>query len=407
MQHRQDENLPYSLSFWCQVETSKIFAKERDMQDWLVERLRRDNQGFGELIINPDYLTTVEPTTHADTRFLESYRRAMDALDAVEVLVVNQNIATDERDKLQPDLVLYDQYKGAIVVVELKNRRAATREAGTELGAYAAAVRTYVPFIAAADVVSVIISSEWPTLLRRFVFNEIVWFGRTVICLEPALGPDEAVSLSIKKIDAFTGRNATKAISASDLTGHILSLKPPQAGFPRTHVAQMRLAGMAMTRRGISLGSNGFAFLWKTNNTDAPYSFTLVDVSPMRDLFHLCDSAPPHKGINAFHLALIKTKNMWGTPDLSRSLTEIREHAKSFLKSCCHTHLEGAMNWQDLLEDMLDNRTRFIGFYAWGVFGDAYHLKLAEKAARSGSTVHDSVEVGWETISELVIDDAD
>lgn len=336
---------------------------------------------------------------------MESYRRAILALECVKILVVNKNIAIDEREKLQPDLVLYDEYKGAIVVVELKNRSAATREAGTELGAYAAAVRTYMPFIAAGDIVSVIVSSEWPTLLRRFIFNEIVWFGRTVICLEPTLGSDEAVVLSIKEIGCFTGRNSSKAIMASDLTGHILSLKPLKTGFPRTHLAQMRMAGLAMTRLGTTLGSNGFAFLWKTNDADAPYSFTFVDVSSMRDLSHLCDGGPPYKPINAFHQALIETKREYGSPDLSRSLTEIREHAKAILRSCSRPALEGAMDWHDLSIDMSTNCTRYIGFYAWGVFADAYHLKLAEKAARSGSTVHDSVEVGWDTIYELVNDD--
>lgn len=383
------------------MDKRKIFADEKAMQDCLVGQIHCDNHALGELIVNPEYLSDAAPTTYSETRFFESYRRAMAALECVKVLVVNKNIAVEKREKLRPDLVLYDEYKGAIIVVELKNRAAATREAGTELGAYAAAVRTYMPFIAAGDIVSVVISSEWPTLLRRFVFNEIVWFGRTVICLEPSLSPEGHVTLSIMQIDTFTGRNTAKAIRASDLTGHILSLKPPKNGFPRTHVAQMRMAGLAMTHRGTALGNNGFAFLWKTNDSDAPYSFSLVDVSPMQDLFHLCQNGPPYRPINAFHNALFK---VGGSPDLSRSLTEIREHAQSFLKLCSIPHLESAMDWHGIAQDMLENGTEAIGFYPWGVFADAYHLKLARNAMQTGSTKHDAVGVGWDTISELVKD---
>src|SRR5689334_14728819 len=78
-----------------------------------------------------------------------------------------------------------------------------SRQAGTEAGAYAGELRSHLPFLSDGDVVNVLISSVWPTLLRHYVAHEILWIGRKVLCLEP-VEVGESHSLKIVEPARFT-----------------------------------------------------------------------------------------------------------------------------------------------------------------------------------------------------------
>lgn len=102
-----------------------------------------------------------------------------------EIIVENKNISLDDKDILRPDFILYSAENQGMVILELKNISNATRQAGTELSAYAAEIRSQLIYMSDADMINVIISSEWPTLLCHYVSHEILWMDRKILCLKP------------------------------------------------------------------------------------------------------------------------------------------------------------------------------------------------------------------------------
>lgn len=381
----------------------KLFDSEAAMQEWLEGVLKNDNMAFEALVSNSCYIENFTAKGYAEEKFVESYNLAWGALTYVEILTADTNISLKKMEALRPDFILYDQEKESIIVVELKNRAQATREAGTEIGAYAAAIRKYMPLLADSDIVNVIVSDAWPPLLRHFIFNEVVWLGRSVICMEPWKESGKK-RLRIKDIRSFTDTEQATKIPMNALGGHVIGLEclGPQGESLSRYVPRMRLAGMAMARKGTALRSHGFAFLWQVDDEHVPYCFTLVNVAPLLDLGHLAEQDPPLSPVNAFAERLRHLVQQYDPGGHTRSLSLIDKHARIFMNQWCKPSSEAYCDWESLKEDIRAKKVKMLGFYPWGVFAEAFHRKLAQRISKGEAATHDHCATGWETISELV-----
>ncbi len=164
----------------------KIFESESFMQQWLSEQFAR-GKSLADLVSNLEEYDSPfsEKETFSLRKVIDAFKFCLSSFDNNEVLVENKDISLSDKDILKPDFLLYAPGTQSVIVIELKNIKSPTRQVGTEFGAYAAEVKTHLPFLADNDVINVIISSEWPTLLRHYVFNDIVWLDRKLICLQP------------------------------------------------------------------------------------------------------------------------------------------------------------------------------------------------------------------------------
>ena len=384
---------------------AKLFDSEQEMQEWLRLAFSQDND-FSSLIVNGEYIEALKPTGFIERKFATSYRMAWRALQYVEVLTDNQNIALMKGEVLRPDFMLYGQESQTIAVVELKNLPNTTREAGTEFGAYAAAIRSYLPFLADGDVISVLISTDWPTLLRHFVRNEILWLGRTVICLEP-IRRGRKFALEIKGIDHFLQTESSVKFSADTVGGLCLSLHDyGRQGLDR-HVMQMRAAGAAMASQGSALKSHGFAFLWKDHRSDipAPYCFTIANIASFQTLTRLLVGPPPYKTVNRTHKKLLEIVRNFDPQGHGVSLHEIARRGREFLQSCSSPQIEFGTDWANLKTDINENSEKMMGFYPWGFFAEAFHEHLKAEYDRGNHNVApDCPRIGWKVVEELVAD---
>lgn len=163
-----------------------LFNSESEMQSWLEDELKNLHD-FAELIENKDYLEN--PDTIAGTilekKYLNSFSETLSSLYSNVLISQNENISLSKRNILKPDLILYSGDNEGVVIIELKNAISATRQLGTEILAYANEIKSYLPLISDNDIYFVIISNEWPTLLKHFIFYEIYWQNKNIICLEP------------------------------------------------------------------------------------------------------------------------------------------------------------------------------------------------------------------------------
>lgn len=271
----------------------KLFEDEGSMQRWLSNKFA-DGKSLSDFIVNYEHFGKAEDSKNQSfsvQKVMDSFGFCLSSFDNNEVIVENENISLSEGDILMPDFLLYAPVTQSVIIIELKNIKGPTRQVGTEIGAYAAEVKTHLPFMADGDIINVIISSEWPTLLRHYVFNDIVWLQRKIICLKPVSNVD-GISLEILPPDLIADSSPEIKISAQQLGGYHLCLYDDKLHCGGDYYRmeenenQMRSALAAMGAKGNSLRTHGFAFLWRHvfEVGLAPYNITIVNLSAFQSL---------------------------------------------------------------------------------------------------------------------------
>lgn len=390
----------------------KIFESEANMQNWLSNKFA-NGESLSEMIINYDEYkeNACIKTGHMVTDKLnDTYLYCLESFVINEVITENQDISLEPKDRLCSDFLVYAPETQSVIIIELKNIHGPTRQAGTEIGAYAAEVRTYLPFIAEGDVITVIISNEWPTLLLHYAFNEIFWLQKKLICLKPQQ-TDEGVQLSIVDLNALFRTSIQTSISSQQLGGYQLCLYDDELykGGDYNRIAayetQMRIALQAMANRGNSLKSHGFAFLWRHcfHVGLAPYNITIINVAPFQSLVNLFkekDFRP-----NDATMQFINVLREHDPEGHGYALEDIKNYGQKFIEDFCSPRTEGFDCWENLKPAIFD-QTDALAFVGWGIFGELFFDRLAIEL-KNGIYDCDSTNplLAISLLNEIIIED--
>ena len=152
------------------------------MQEWLEDALKENHGELYSLIHNAESFEKMYKN-QSKNKILFSFYNSLLSLHETEMISANENISYKKGESLKPDLMLYSYTIESLVLIELKNSSNATREAGTELGAYNYELLSYFPNIPKLDIVHVIISNEYPDLLLHHIRNMIFMWGSDNICI--------------------------------------------------------------------------------------------------------------------------------------------------------------------------------------------------------------------------------
>lgn len=386
---------------------STIFKSEDEMQNWLSDQLK-DEYCFDELIIDREDLNTIVPKDLAEKKIIESYKNCLKSLNVVSVFSENENISFNTSDILKPDFLLYAPETESMVIIELKNLVSPSRQVGTEISAYASEIKSYIPFISEGNIINVIISTVWSTLVRHYVFQEIFWLQRNIICLEPQ-NINGHIKLAIKDARSFIDDSVALKLSEEQLGGYQICLydyglygnKNDRTRLD-TNIEQMKTAISFMSIKGNSQKNHGFAFLWKDNweLSIAPYSITVLNFAPFQSLERLFhdENFEPNEITKRF-IHIIKEYSPTGQ---GQSLDEIADTGIKFLEDFCEPRMESFTTWGSLKETML-NRCELISFHGWGIFAELFSDKLIEEYRKGNSTISSTdPNLGLELINELV-----
>lgn len=387
----------------------QIFKFEADMQVWLENEFER-NKSLADLIINKDEITKYSPNSFEEKKIHNSYIHCLESLYINKIISKNENISlkSNNNKSLKPDFLLYASDTQSIIIVELKNHKNATRQAGTEISAYANEIKSYIPFISDGDVINVIISSEWPILLRHYIFHEIFWLQRNVICLEP-IEKDGNIKLKIKKISSIIENEISLELCYKHLGGYQLCLyddnlqkKIKIKNNLEVYIEQMKTAISAMATKGNSQKNHGFAFLWKDNSIEssAPYSITIINVAPFQLLERFYHNN--NIEINQTTKKLINITCDFNPKGQSQSLSAITRTGEKFLKNFCKPKMEGFYTW-DILEKFMIDRGTLISFHSWGIFNELFYQKLEETYIQGNTQIqNNNPELGLQILKELI-----
>lgn len=385
------------------------FSNETEMQEWLIDELQNCD-GLADLIINIDSLEEFEVKSTEEAQILKSFKNCLSALYTNEIFSDDENFSLDKPDSLKPDLVMYAAESQGMVVVELKNISGPTRQAGTELSAYAAELKTYIPFLSEGDLYNVIISPVWPTLLRHYVFHEIFWQQRNIICLQP-VKTDEGIKLEIMTVGSVLENETSTKMSAQHIAGYQLCLydhglysKNPDRERLDKHLEQMKAALSVMATEGNRQKGHGFAFFWKDNweLSLAPYSISIFNMAPFQSIerfLHEIDTLEELSDMQKRFIKLLQEQDPTGHGD---SLSKITSSGIEFLSGFCSPRMEGFSNW-DVLKDIMLSRAELIAFQGWGLFGDLFNERLIKEYSSGNlDTSITSPEIGLKVVEELI-----
>lgn len=238
-----------------------MFATESLMQSWMKDAI--NNEGSLRRIILPiDYPLTCSAKESA---ILKSYQDAINALIDPIIIIENQNVSHKKGCVLRPDFILMSRESGCFFVVELKNNIAATRQTGTEVGAYSASIQETYPGMAGGNIITVIVSTEWPALLLSSALHEIVYEMSCCLLLRPVIVDGEIKLSTIPPADLILQQShldRAKSISGCHLDATPKWRYNPCLKKEIKYIDRYRNMMHSVQMEGRKQKSHGFAFLW-------------------------------------------------------------------------------------------------------------------------------------------------
>lgn len=386
---------------------NNLFKKEREMQKWLSDELHKV-EGILDLVVNEKEFKLYKPINISEVKIYDSFQYCMKSMYLNNLITEDENISLKKGDSLKPDFLLYAPETESIVIVELKNLGGPSRQVGTELLAYAGEIKTYVQFISDGDIINVIISPVWPTLLRHYIFHEIFWLQKKIICLKPVSINDET-KLEILNVNDIIEDNVNIKISEKHLGGYQLCLydenlykDPNNTTRLDPYIKQMESALSAIATKGYSHKNHGFAFLWKDcwNLSLAPYSITILNFAPFQTLerfFH--DEEFIVNDMTEKFINIIEEHNPQGH---SETLIDITKAGNDLLSMFCKPRMEGFHTW-DVLKSIMEERSELVAFKSWGVFDELYSKKLMEEYKKGNLNINNTDPIiGLKMLNELI-----
>lgn len=357
-----------------------MFNYEADMQDWLKREL--EIKTLNCLIHNVDVGVTIPPEApDYYYKIKDTYSSAARSFGDHEIVSLDSNILGDQRAGLYPDLFLYSIETYALVVIELKNSSNATRQTGTELSAYTNGIHCMLPKF--SEVIKVIVSSHWPTLLCNQVAYDILVNKEKIVCLKP-VNIDGQIKLEFfipsseyfSKPVILTNWDTLHGVHLEfedhewcrrGRLGGLGKYLPQINAFIRNYVMQ----------RTQSKG-HGFAFLWKHKQDDScsPYVATFVELSPFGSLNNICSNRDDKVSRK------IRQINHDYEPRHGAWVEDLYREAKKHVGKICFPLASNFNTWQALEKSMLNECHIILEFYAWGDFHDYYQQLLSEKYSK-------------------------
>lgn len=368
------------------------FKNEKEMQE-RISQYAREFGGLRGIIKKTNF--TKGKSLEEDT-IIDSYKYCLSLLSETVLISEEENISLFKKEQLKPDFLLFDIGGESFVIVELKNAANATRQAGTELGAYSNALKSHFPLIADSDVIFIVISSSWPTLLKNYLFNEMFWHKRKILCLEPSIN-DEYLQLECFEPKLLINKKLNKKFNSKSFSGYQYCIygKDIYSGGEvedlDNNIEQIKASFEKIVRTSTQNNSHGFAFLWRDfrYQTIARYSITFVDINPF-DKFYQNTVELENKFTETLNSCFQENEVTGNTNSTMASV----QSGGSFLKNIANPFAEGSLPWITLKGFMLEN-SELISFKSWGILVDMYDEFFVEHYKSTGlDTRYDCAKMG-------------
>ncbi|GGA14236.1 hypothetical protein [Dyella caseinilytica] len=286
--------------------TSKLgasFTSEQDVQDWLETVVRSGEiqkhiQGKEKIGVELAHWSSPDfwPSFPVDYLTRKGCQRAaqnvLTSLGPLDLIVKNnRNMSAERGERLFTDLLYCKRDTSQFIIIEVKNQNTTAREAITELLAYEHEVLNHLPFAGANDIMMVIVSRDFSTLLDHAVAGLNTWSRRNVLCLRfDDSGIEPLLDVHIPKAWTSMGQ---AAMPDSAIVTAFLSFRP-EPGLTEDQVyAVCDTATQLIVREAERSGGSGFAFIaynhFYPGLAEGPYLILAGVVNPFSFVDHAID----------------------------------------------------------------------------------------------------------------------
>ncbi len=346
---------------------------ESELQDWILTQINENNlynvikedqkhiKNTGIEVFSIDFLLY--------NRYQKSAKIVYESLQSNSTLIDNRNISLEKNEILKPDFVLIEDSYGKIIIVELKTSKKTEREAMTELFAYAQEIRNHLPFISNYELLFVIISNEYTTLLEHSIANLLLGTSINILCLKAKKEQDKHFNLVFHSISTWSdvGDNFSNSHTFLSLNLHFNVPQEPKEPVLDTVID-------LITHEASQNNSHGFCFLWKDTwkdqISDYEYAVSLFCINPYVFIDNAIKIGFLEKNSSNISKFLYEKAPIVFSTD---NLFKICKNAYTYLKHYCSPSIEEAPPWNIAInhnKNILTNRSIPILFNAWGFIGD-------------------------------------
>jgi hypothetical protein len=268
---------------------------EKQLQNKVIADL--DNNEFAEKITYP-YLNSVHdknncfgPNNIVKDLYESNVKTIIKSLQNQDFDIINgkeiKNISMG-KDRLYTDILIKGIEDQKYYIIELKVNKCTGRETVTELMAYIHEIKNHLPFISNEDVVLIIVSLEYSSLLKHAV-SSLLLDNISVLCLKPILLKDEIISYTVEDILAWDDIEVKK-INKKMFEGYSLFLfsKVNEEKIEKKVIDQDRIFAIEYYKADANMyNTNGICIIWDNydsqpviSNISSDYAISLFKINP-------------------------------------------------------------------------------------------------------------------------------
>ncbi len=249
--------------------------KESQIQS-ILEKLIQDKRLYS-CIKNVDSIEKLYASLH-DEDFLPSFsidyfsrkklisaaKNVVSSLKSVQVITTaSKNISMDRKEKLFPDLVLFNQEEGKLIILEIKRSVKTVRETLTEMLAYDHEIRNFLPFLSNFEILFCIVSTEYSTLLNHSITGLTTWESKQILCLYVEESEKEELQIEIYIPPAWTSLGISDLPSTAISTLNITLYRRSDDEISADAESAVFYAASLIAKDGDRNNSHGFVLIWR------------------------------------------------------------------------------------------------------------------------------------------------
>ena len=174
---------------------------ERELQKWFEHK--SEERSLKEHISNVNVLETIplsqRKNTSRDERLkltaLDNAKKVYDRLEHASYISGNRSVSTEWKSQMRPDIIIIT-HEANCILVELKTKPEAERQAVQELLAYSSSIKSQLPYL--NEHMFIIVAFDWDILLQHAV-KALLMEGKLVLPLSFSVNHENEIQLHIKE----------------------------------------------------------------------------------------------------------------------------------------------------------------------------------------------------------------
>lgn len=298
---------------------------------------------------NENFLPSFSIDYLSRKKLISAAKYVVYSLDSIQIITTaSNNVSINRKERLFPDLVVFNQAEGKLIIIEIKKSAKTIRETLTEMLAYDHEIRNLVPFLSNFEILFCIVSTEYSTLLNHSIAGLTTWESKQILCLY-VKESEEELEIEIYIPPAWTSLGISNLPATAVSTLNIILYKRSDDRVTPDAEAAVFYASSLIAKDGDRNNSHGFVLVWhdcwnlENLTGSAKYHLTVGFINPYVFLPLAQNSGIIDTSQSPLAQYILENANDFH----SYYCKEVFEKGLNFLRKFFHVEIEGLSNWNN------------------------------------------------------------